>query len=76
LVVRYYLGGGLTSYNSNPAAYRGEKSRVHVEENRGYVNQLKSVMADCPSISEAMWDLLNYRDYSFKALIKKYNECE
>jgi len=76
LVVRYHLGGGLSSYNSNPAAYRGEKSRIHVEENKGYVNQLKFIMSDCPSISEAMWDLLNYRDYSFKNLIKKYNECD
>jgi hypothetical protein len=76
LVVRYYLGGGLNSYALNPAANRGEKSRIHIEENKGYVNQLKKAMGDCEAISETTWELLHYRDYSFKNLIKKYNECE
>lgn len=76
LVVRYYLGGGLNGYALNPAANRGEKSRIHIEENKGYVNQLKKAMGDCEGIPETTWELLHYRDYSFKNLIKKYNECE
>jgi hypothetical protein len=73
LVVRYYLDGGLGSYSSNRAAYRGEKSRIHIEVDKGYVNQLKNIMGDCEMISEATWELLDYRDYSLKNLIKKYN---
>ncbi len=73
LVVRYYLDGGLNSYSRNIAAYRGEKSRIHIEVDKGYVNQLKNIMSDCEMISEATWELLDYRDYSLKNLIKKYN---
>jgi hypothetical protein len=75
LVVRYRLGGGLSAYYANPAEYRGDKSRVHIEEDKGYVNQLKAAMADCDAIPETTWDLLDYRVYSLKNLIKKYNEC-
>lgn len=76
LVVRYHLDGGFSSYSSNTAAYRGEKSRMHIEEDKGYINQLKFLMKDCDSIEEAVWDVLQYRSYSLKNLIKKYNECE
>lgn len=75
LVVRYHLDGGFSSYNSNTAAYRGEKSRMHIEEDKGFINQLKFLMKDCDSIKEAVWDVLQYRSYSLKNLIKKYNEC-
>ncbi len=75
LVVRYYLDGGLTSYSNNRAAYRGEKSRIHIEVDRCYVNQLKAAMGDCETISQTTWDLLDYRVYSLKNLIKKYNSC-
>jgi hypothetical protein len=75
LVVRYHLDGGLSFYLNNTIAYRGEKARMHIEENKGYVNQLKAVMSDCSGISNEMWELLHYRDYSIKSLIKKYNNC-
>lgn len=75
LVVRYHLDGGFSSYTSNTAAYRGEKSRMHIEEDKGFINQLKFLMKDCDSIKEAVWDVLQYRSYSLKNLIKKYNEC-
>lgn len=75
LVVRYYLSGGLTSYAQSPAESRGDKSRMHIEVDKGFVNQLKRVMADCETIPEVIWDLLTYRDYSLKDLIKRYNSC-
>lgn len=75
LVVRYHLEGGLTSYSSNTGAYRGEKSRMHIEEDKGYINQLKFLMKDCKDIDEGVWDVLQYRSYSLKSLIKKYNKC-
>jgi hypothetical protein len=76
LVVRYYMGGGLTSYANAPGANRGEKSQTHLEEDKGYVNQLHAIMGDCKKISEGTWEILSYRDYSFKQLIKKYNNCK
>jgi hypothetical protein len=76
LVVRYHLDGGFSSYSSNTAAYRGEKSRMHIEEDKGYINQLRFLMKDCDAIEEAVWDVLQYRSYSLKNLIKKYNECD
>ncbi len=75
LVVRYRLGGGLSAYYANTAEYRGEKSRVHIEVDKGYVNQLKAAMADCDAIPESTWEMLDYRVYSLKSLIKKYNDC-
>ncbi|WP_462254868.1 hypothetical protein [Ferruginibacter sp.] len=75
LVVRYFLSGGLDSYYNNRAGYGGEKSRIHIEIDKGYVNQLKNAMGNCNTISETAWELLDYRDYSFKKLIKQYNNC-
>lgn len=75
LVIRYYLQGGLANYNNDRARYRGDKSRVNIAEDKGYVNQLHAIMGDCKKIPEAMWELLSYRDYSFKQIIKKYNKC-
>jgi hypothetical protein len=75
LVIRYYLQGGLANYNDDRARYRGEKSKVQIAEDKGYVNQLYAIMGDCKKISQPMWELLSYRDYSFKQIIKKYNKC-
>lgn len=75
LVIRYYLQGGLANYNDDRAKYRGEKSKVGIAEDKGYVNQLHAIMGDCKKIPDAMWELLSYRDYSFKQIIKRYNKC-
>jgi hypothetical protein len=74
LMVRYSLGGGLNNYALNPAANRGEKSQMHIEEYKIYINQLKNIMGDCEYIPQGVWDVLHYRSYSFINLIKKYNE--
>lgn len=76
LVVRYYLQGGLTNYNNNRSRYRAERSLVNIAEDKGYVNQLWAIMGHCKNITEPMWELLSYRDYSLKQIIKKYNKCK
>ncbi len=76
LVVRYYLQGGLDNYTNDRARYRGDKSKVMIVEDKGYVNQLQAIMGDCKKIPETMWELLSYRDYSLKQVIKKYNKCK
>lgn len=76
LVIHYYLQGGLTNYNNNRSKYRAEKSMVNIAEDKGYVNQLRAIMGHCKNIPEPMWELLAYRDYSLKQVIKKYNKCK
>lgn len=75
LVVRYYLQGGLANFAKDPIRYAGEKAKVNLVEDKGYVNQLQAIMGDCKKIPETMWEILTYRDYSLKQLIKKYNKC-
>ncbi|MEP7239213.1 MAG: hypothetical protein ABI685_15140, partial [Ferruginibacter sp.] len=71
LVVRYHLDGGLNNYYSNRGRYAGDKSKVLILEDKGFVNQLRFIMDDCKDIPESTWELLAYRDYSLKQLLKK-----
>ncbi|HEX2684650.1 MAG TPA: hypothetical protein VHL77_11985 [Ferruginibacter sp.] len=75
LVIRYFLQGGLANYNNDRARYRGDKSKVTLIEDKGYVNQLRAIMGDCNKISQTTWELLAYRSYSLKQVMKKYNQC-
>ena len=75
LVIRYYLQGGLANYDNDKARYRGDKSKLNIVEDKGYVNQLHAIMDGCKKIPVTMWELLTYRNYSLKQLIKKYNKC-
>jgi len=75
LVIRYYLQGGLANYTNDRARYRGDKSKVQIVEDKGYVNQLYAIMGDCKKIPQPMWELLSYRDYSLKQIVKIYNKC-
>ena len=76
LVIRYFLQGGLDNYTNDRPRYMGDRSKLNIVEDKGYVNQLHAIMGDCKKIPESMWELLSYRDYSFKQLIKKYNKCK
>jgi hypothetical protein len=76
LVVRYYLQGGLDNYDKDRRRYSGESSKVNMVEDKGYVNQLHAIMGDCKKIPPAIWELLSYRGYSLKQIIKKYNKCK
>lgn len=76
LVIRYFLQGGLDNYINDRARYRGDKSKLTIMEDKGYVNQLRAIMGDCKKIPYTMWELLSYRDYSLKQVIKKYNKCK
>jgi hypothetical protein len=76
LVIRYYLQGGLANYTDDRAKYRGDKSKVQIAEDKGYVNQLYAIMGDCKKITKPMWELLSYRSYSLKQIIKAYIKCK
>jgi len=76
LIIHYSLHGGYTSYGNDPGKYSGDNGRLQLVENKAYVNQLRAIMGGCKKIPDTMWELLSYRDYSLKQLIKKYNKCK
>jgi hypothetical protein len=76
LVVRYFLQGGLANYDNDRIRYRGQKSLLTITEDKGYANQLFSIMGNCKKITPPMWELLTYRIYSLKKIMKVYNKCK
>ena len=76
LIIRYALQGGLSTYAVDQETYRGEGVKMSINIDKSYVNQLYGIMGDCKKISPTMWEMLTYRDYSLKAVIKKYNKCK
>lgn len=75
LIIRYSLQGGLSTYAVDEATYRGEGRKTSINVDKSYANQLYAIMGDCKKIPPTMWEMLTYRDYSLKQLIKKYNKC-
>jgi hypothetical protein len=75
LVVHYYLEGGRSNHLKDPGKSPVTKGAIVIAEDKAYVNQLHAIMGDCKNISQRMWELLCYRGYSFKQIIKKYNAC-
>ncbi|MBK8609549.1 MAG: hypothetical protein IPL84_06285 [Chitinophagaceae bacterium] len=75
LVVRFSLEGGINGLYNDPTKNISGASRIALVEDRGYVNQLHTLMGDCEKIPDFMWELLSYRIYSLKQLIKNYNSC-
>jgi len=73
LYFSYVLAGGLTA--SAEKGLTGEDSKVHLEPQKGFVNQLRFIMGDCKKISDGEWEILDYRSYSLKSVIKKFNKC-
>ncbi|HEX2684651.1 MAG TPA: hypothetical protein VHL77_11990 [Ferruginibacter sp.] len=76
LIIRYALQGGLSVYSVDQATYRGEGRRTSINVDKSYVNQLYGIMGNCNKISPTMWEMLTYRDYSLKQVIKRYNKCK
>lgn len=74
LYINYTLGGGQTA--AEQRLVRGENAITHLEVQKGYINQLRLIMGDCKKISEGEWEILDYRIYSLKSVIKKYNKCK
>lgn len=74
LFIKYYLSGDLG--NSLTLMVSQSSGSAHMEVQKGYVNQLRLIMGDCKKISDGEWEALDYRGYSLKSLIKKYNKCK
>lgn len=74
LYINYAFGGGRTA--AVQKGLTGDESRVHLEVQKGYINQLRLIMGDCKKISDGEWEILDYRSYSLKSVIKKFNKCK
>ncbi len=48
---------------------------ISIAQQRLYIDQLRVIMADCPKIKTEDFEMLDYRSYSFKKIIKRYNKC-
>jgi len=76
LVVHYYLS------ESNSRSLRGARmsgdpqSQVIMVTERGFANQLRTIMQGCTRIDPTAWDVLDYRDYSLKYVIRQFNKCD
>lgn len=73
LVVRYMLGGGVGSAGIER---RRTETDTHINEMKGYANQLRAIMGDCSKFNESTWESMTYRIYSIKWVIKKFNSCK
>ena len=74
LYINYCISGA--SGASLNAIVSDLSSAEHLVVQKGYVNQLMAVMGDCKKISTADWETLDYRRYSLKTLIRKFNTCK
>ena len=74
LYINYYISGAIKQNLTATISYLS--SATHIEVQKGYVNQLRLIMGDCKKISDDEWESLDYRIYSLKAVIKKYNKCK
>jgi hypothetical protein len=76
LVVHYYLS------ESNSSSVRGfrmsgdPQSQVIMVTERGFANQLRTIMQGCTRIDPTAWDVLDYRVYSLKYVIRQFNKCD
>jgi hypothetical protein len=75
LYINYSLGNGLAG-NVGDQVQKGNYGSSHIVVQKGYVNQLRLIMGDCKKISDEEWNMLDYRVYSLKAVIKRYNKCK
>lgn len=76
LPIQLYVNYSLGERNNFGLAQTKGQTGIHLVVQKGYVNQLRFIMGDCKKISEEEWAMLDYRIYSFKSLIKRYNKCK
>jgi len=55
--------------------YRNDRIHSTLNQQKIYIDQLKGLMADCNKITPEDYVDMDYRNYSFKKIIKKYNKC-
>lgn len=74
LYINYSISGA--SGNNLNVAVGDQSSAEHIVVQKGFVNQLMAVMGNCKKISAADWETLDYRIYSLKNVIRKFNTCK
>ena len=63
-------------YEKDPSLFKYQINFSKLEQKRIYVDQLRVIMADCPKITGADLEIMDYRSYSFRRIIKRYNKCK
>ena len=69
MMVSYRL---LTVTNASVANMNANVKHIQI---KSYISQLKNMMADCKRLNNYDWDSMDYRSYSFKAVLKWYAKC-
>ncbi len=71
MMVHYFIeGNGDYSFSRNNAMVS------QITQQRIYADQLRVIMADCPKINQDDLEMLDYRSYSLKKIIRRYNKCK
>ena len=71
MIVHFFIQG-----YKDPSIYRNAPIVSILTQHRTYIDQLRVIMADCPKITQADLEMMDYRSYSFKRIIKRYNKCK
>ena len=70
MMVSYRL---ITVINASVANLDANVKHIQI---KSYVAQLKNMMADCKHLNSYDWESMDYRSYSFKAVLKWYAKCK
>lgn len=71
MMVHYFVEG-----NGDYSSSRNNAMLSMITQQRIYADQLRVLMADCPKINQDDLEMLDYRSYSFKKIIRRYNKCK
>jgi len=71
MIVKY----GIQYYGDN-VVRRNEAIASVLTQQRRYIDQLTLMMIDCDKVTLADLNMMDYRIYSFKKIIRRYNKCK
>ena len=64
------------NYINDRHKYMGQKIKAGYRKTRVMSTSLMPSWATAKKIQSNVWELLSYREYSFKEVIRKYNKCK
>ena len=71
MIVKY----GIQAYGEKN--YKRNEPIISVlTQQRRYIDQLTLMMLDCEKVTQADLNMMDYRIYSFKKIIRRYNKCK
>ena len=67
MIVHYFIEGNRDGRNDAMVSF--------LTQQRIYADQLRVIISDCNKVTENDLEMMDYRIYSFKKIIKQYNKC-